>query len=81
MKALSLSRLELQEPQNQDHRKTEHATTSSVCASLTAPSSAPKDLTVISREGRPLAILISWQPPLEANGRIAGKHTGTELSL
>ncbi|KAF3847087.1 hypothetical protein F7725_020115 [Dissostichus mawsoni] len=36
------------------------------------PSSAPKDLTVISREGRPRAILISWQPPMEANGRITG---------
>uniref|UniRef100_A0A4W6F5W9 DCC netrin 1 receptor n=1 Tax=Lates calcarifer TaxID=8187 RepID=A0A4W6F5W9_LATCA len=33
---------------------------------------APKDLTVISREGRPRAILISWQPPMEANGRITG---------
>ncbi|CAB1319117.1 unnamed protein product, partial [Coregonus sp. 'balchen'] len=32
--------------------------------------STPKDLTVISREGRPRAILISWQPPMEANGRI-----------
>ncbi|CAG5867129.1 unnamed protein product [Menidia menidia] len=30
------------------------------------------DLTVISREGRSRAILISWQPPLEANGRITG---------
>lgn len=39
---------------------------------LTAPSSAPKDLTVITREGRPRAILISWQPPMEANGRITG---------
>ncbi|KAM4527369.1 netrin receptor DCC isoform 3-T3 [Odontesthes bonariensis] len=46
---------------------TAHATTYEA-----APSSAPKDLTVISREGRPRAILISWQPPLEANGRITG---------
>ncbi|XP_047665587.1 netrin receptor DCC [Tachysurus fulvidraco] len=37
-----------------------------------APSSAPKDLTVIGREGRPRSILISWQPPLEANGKITG---------
>ncbi|XP_056289097.1 netrin receptor DCC [Pseudoliparis swirei] len=37
-----------------------------------APSSAPKDLTVISREGRPRSILISWQPPMESNGRITG---------
>ncbi|XP_037122178.1 netrin receptor DCC isoform X2 [Syngnathus acus] len=46
---------------------TAHATTYEA-----APSSAPKDLTVISREGRPRAILISWQPPMEANGRITG---------
>ncbi|XP_040929162.1 netrin receptor DCC isoform X3 [Betta splendens] len=46
---------------------TAHATTYE-----SAPSSAPKDLTVISREGRPRAILISWQPPMEANGRITG---------
>uniref|UniRef100_A0A8C7XMV9 DCC netrin 1 receptor n=1 Tax=Oryzias sinensis TaxID=183150 RepID=A0A8C7XMV9_9TELE len=46
---------------------TAHATTYEA-----APSSAPKDLTVISREGRPRSVLISWQPPLEANGRITG---------
>ncbi|XP_038826877.1 netrin receptor DCC-like [Salvelinus namaycush] len=46
---------------------TAHATTYEA-----APSSAPKDLTVISREGRPRAILISWQPPMETNGRITG---------
>ncbi|MFT7796934.1 netrin receptor DCC-like [Arapaima gigas] len=46
---------------------TAHATTYE-----TAPSSAPKDLTVISREGRPRAVLISWQPPTEANGKITG---------
>ncbi|XP_071198461.1 netrin receptor DCC-like [Salvelinus alpinus] len=46
---------------------TAHATTYEA-----APSSAPKDLTVISREGRPRAILISWQPPMEANGRVVG---------
>uniref|UniRef100_A0A8C7CRV0 DCC netrin 1 receptor n=1 Tax=Oncorhynchus kisutch TaxID=8019 RepID=A0A8C7CRV0_ONCKI len=46
---------------------TAHATTYEA-----APSSAPKDLTVISREGRPRAILISWQPPMEANGRVMG---------
>uniref|UniRef100_A0A671V824 DCC netrin 1 receptor n=1 Tax=Sparus aurata TaxID=8175 RepID=A0A671V824_SPAAU len=46
---------------------TAHATTYEA-----APSSAPKDLTVISREGRPRAILISWQPPMEANGRVTG---------
>ncbi|XP_074473504.1 netrin receptor DCC isoform X2 [Sebastes fasciatus] len=46
---------------------TAHATTYEA-----APGSAPKDLTVISREGRPRAILISWQPPMDANGRITG---------
>ena len=29
---------------------------------------------MISREGRPRTILISWQPPMEANGRITGKE-------
>nr|XP_023659077.1 netrin receptor DCC isoform X1 [Paramormyrops kingsleyae] len=46
---------------------TAHATTYE-----TAPSSAPKDLTVISREGKPRGVLISWQPPTEANGKITG---------
>uniref|UniRef100_A0A674MA46 DCC netrin 1 receptor n=1 Tax=Takifugu rubripes TaxID=31033 RepID=A0A674MA46_TAKRU len=46
---------------------TAHATTYEA-----APGSAPKDLTVISREGRPRSILISWQPPMEANGRLTG---------
>ncbi|NXE99849.1 DCC protein, partial [Menura novaehollandiae] len=35
-----------------------------------APSSAPKDLTVISREGKPRNVIVSWQPPLESNGKI-----------
>uniref|UniRef100_A0A8C0GNT6 DCC netrin 1 receptor n=1 Tax=Chelonoidis abingdonii TaxID=106734 RepID=A0A8C0GNT6_CHEAB len=44
---------------------TAHATTYEA-----APTSAPKDLTVISREGKPRAVIVSWQPPLEANGKI-----------
>ncbi|NWS72979.1 DCC protein, partial [Crotophaga sulcirostris] len=44
---------------------TAHATTYEA-----APSSAPKDLTVITREGKPRAVTVSWQPPLEANGKI-----------
>ncbi|KAF1578683.1 Netrin receptor DCC, partial [Eudyptes moseleyi] len=44
---------------------TAHATTYEA-----APSSAPKDLTVITREGKPRAVIVSWQPPLEANGKI-----------
>ncbi|XP_048359161.1 netrin receptor DCC [Sphaerodactylus townsendi] len=44
---------------------TAHATTYEA-----APNSAPKDLTVITREGKPRAVIVSWQPPLEANGKI-----------
>ncbi|NXF72695.1 DCC protein, partial [Sclerurus mexicanus] len=46
---------------------TAHATTLE-----TAPGSSPKDVTVISREGKPKAVVVSWQPPLEANGKITG---------
>lgn len=48
-----------------------------------APSSAPKDLTVISREGKPRGVLISWQPPTEANGKITGEiliHASTYVT-
>ncbi|XP_030630781.1 neogenin [Chanos chanos] len=38
----------------------------------TIPSSAPKDVTVVSKEGRPRTININWQPPSEANGKITG---------
>ncbi|XP_067293294.1 neogenin isoform X3 [Pseudorasbora parva] len=38
----------------------------------TIPSSAPKDVTVISKEGNPRIININWQPPTEANGKITG---------
>uniref|UniRef100_A0AAZ3PNV8 Contactin-3 n=1 Tax=Oncorhynchus tshawytscha TaxID=74940 RepID=A0AAZ3PNV8_ONCTS len=55
---------------------TAHATTYEA-----APSSAPKDLTVISREGRPRAILISWQPPMEANGRVMGKKNYKNMPI
>lgn len=48
---------------------------------LTAPTSAPKDLTVITREGKPRAVIVSWQPPLEANGKITGKHPASFPSL
>ncbi|KAM4808143.1 netrin receptor DCC [Rhinophrynus dorsalis] len=44
---------------------TAHATTYE-----TAPASAPKDLTVITRERKPRAVIVSWQPPIEANGKI-----------
>ncbi|XP_018408294.1 PREDICTED: neogenin isoform X11 [Nanorana parkeri] len=36
------------------------------------PSSPPKDVTVISKEGKPRTIIVNWQPPSEANGKITG---------
>ncbi|TRY91464.1 hypothetical protein DNTS_027213 [Danionella cerebrum] len=36
------------------------------------PGSAPKDVTVISKEGNPRMININWQPPTESNGKITG---------
>ncbi|XP_041074117.1 neogenin-like isoform X3 [Polyodon spathula] len=36
------------------------------------PNSPPKDVTVVSKEGRPRTIIINWQPPSEANGKITG---------
>uniref|UniRef100_A0A8C5CB20 Neogenin 1b n=1 Tax=Gadus morhua TaxID=8049 RepID=A0A8C5CB20_GADMO len=38
----------------------------------TIPSSAPKDVTVVSKEGKPRTIIVNWQPPSEANGKITG---------
>ncbi|XP_015199137.2 neogenin isoform X2 [Lepisosteus oculatus] len=38
----------------------------------TIPSSPPKDVTVVSKEGRPRTIIVNWQPPSEANGKITG---------
>ncbi|XP_035251676.1 neogenin isoform X7 [Anguilla anguilla] len=38
----------------------------------TIPSSSPKDVTVVSKEGRPRTIIVNWQPPSEANGKITG---------
>ncbi|XP_078738135.1 neogenin-like isoform X2 [Lampetra fluviatilis] len=37
-----------------------------------APTSAPKDLTVVTREGKPRTVLVNWQPPAESNGKITG---------
>ncbi|KAG5270541.1 hypothetical protein AALO_G00193850 [Alosa alosa] len=36
------------------------------------PSSSPKDVTVVSKESRPRTIIVNWQPPSEANGKITG---------
>ncbi|XP_074477892.1 neogenin 1a isoform X4 [Sebastes fasciatus] len=38
----------------------------------TVPSSSPKDLTVVSKENKPRTIIVNWQPPSEANGKITG---------
>ncbi|XP_063099503.1 neogenin isoform X11 [Cavia porcellus] len=34
------------------------------------PTSPPKDVTVVSKEGKPRTIIVNWQPPSEANGKI-----------
>ncbi|XP_065808799.1 neogenin 1a isoform X12 [Labrus bergylta] len=38
----------------------------------TIPSSSPKDVTVVSKENKPRTIIVNWQPPSEANGKITG---------
>ncbi|KAM6950489.1 neogenin 1a isoform 5-T5 [Lycodopsis pacificus] len=38
----------------------------------TVPSSSPKDVTVVSKENKPRTIIVNWQPPSEANGKITG---------
>jgi neogenin len=37
-----------------------------------APSTAPRDLTVVSVDGRPSWVSLSWQPPRQSNGLITG---------
>ncbi|KAI5727214.1 hypothetical protein M8J76_016252 [Diaphorina citri] len=37
-----------------------------------APASAPRDLTVVSKEGDPSLVNLNWQPPKSANGQISG---------
>lgn len=45
----------------------------------TVPSSSPKDVTVVSKENKPRTIIVNWQPPSEANGKITGEsHSFTE---
>lgn len=44
----------------------------SVCY-FVVPTSPPKDVTVVSKEGKPRTIIVNWQPPSEANGKITGK--------
>lgn len=38
-----------------------------------APASAPRDLTVVSKEGDPSLVSLNWQPPKLANGLISGE--------
>jgi hypothetical protein len=39
-----------------------------------APSSPPRDLTVVPVEENPSAINLNWQPPKQPNGQITGKN-------
>ncbi|XP_064421842.1 neogenin 1a isoform X3 [Latimeria chalumnae] len=36
------------------------------------PTSPPKDVTIVSKEGKPRTIIVNWQPPSEANGKMTG---------
>lgn len=49
-----------------------------VCVSV--PTSPPKDVTVVSKEGKPRTIIVNWQPPSEANGKITGGASGAAMS-
>ncbi|TSL68267.1 Neogenin [Bagarius yarrelli] len=44
----------------------------SMTAHGTTLEATPKDVTVVSKEGRPRTIIVNWQPPSEANGKITG---------
>lgn len=37
-----------------------------------APTTPPRDLTVVSMESNPAAIILNWQPPKQPNGQITG---------
>lgn len=39
-----------------------------------APSSPPRDLTVVPVEGNPTSIMLNWQPPKQPNGQITGLY-------
>lgn len=36
---------------------------------------------MVSKEGKPRTIIVNWQPPSEANGKITGGARGTQLGL
>ncbi|KAJ8868420.1 hypothetical protein PR048_029936 [Dryococelus australis] len=38
-----------------------------------APSSQPRDLTVVPVEGNPTTVNLNWQPPRQPNGAITGQ--------
>lgn len=37
-----------------------------------APTSPPRDLTVVPVEGNPTLVNLNWQPPKQPNGQITG---------
>ena len=45
-----------------------------------APSSPPRDLTVVPVEENPSAINLNWQPPKQPNGQITGKLLLSDLT-
>lgn len=57
-----------------------HQRCSEEVSCLTVPSSPPKDVTVVSKENKPRTIIINWQPPSEANGKITGERPVPEPS-
>lgn len=52
-----------------------------VLTPTTVPSSSPKDVTVVSKENKPRTIIVNWQPPSEANGKITGESSYTFCGL
>lgn len=46
-----------------------------------APSSPPRDLTVVPVEENPSAINLNWQPPKQPNGQITGKNFEERLKV
>lgn len=44
-----------------------------------APSSSPRDLTVVPVEGNPTLVNLNWQPPKQPNGQITGICTVSQI--
>ncbi|KAK7912565.1 hypothetical protein WMY93_012776 [Mugilogobius chulae] len=51
---------------------TAQGTTFETSNDQTIPQFFPKDVTVVSKENKPRTIIVNWQPPSEANGKITG---------